>query len=84
MNEKNLIDNAKVLDAIFGELDFEWPNDFRVSWCFQVTLKELKKAKPNDKSELDRRYAITITEFEKVIAYFDYYVFRDDHSSSDD
>jgi len=29
-------------------------------------IQELKKTKPNDRSELDRRYAIAITELEKV------------------
>jgi hypothetical protein len=34
------------------------------------TLVELRDNKPNDRSELDRRYAVTITEMEKVYAYF--------------
>jgi len=50
--------------------------DLKASWCFQVALEKLKEAKPNNRSEIDRRYAITITEFEKVIAYYDYYVLR--------
>jgi hypothetical protein len=33
-------------------------------------LQELKKEKPNDRSELDRRYAICITELEKVIGFY--------------
>ncbi len=36
-----------------------------------VTLiEDLRAAKPEDRSELARRYAVTITEFEKVYAYF--------------
>lgn len=34
----------------------------------------LAVAKPNDKSPLDRRFAVTITELEKAIAYFNTYV----------
>ena len=39
---------------------------------FQIasTLDTLHVLKPNDRSELDRRYAVTITEMEKVFAYF--------------
>lgn len=33
-------------------------------------INKLKEEKPNDRSELDRRYAITITEMEKVLAYY--------------
>lgn len=33
-------------------------------------LRRLQEAKPNERSEKARRYAVTITEFEKVIAYF--------------
>lgn len=35
----------------------------------QETLNSLKLHKPNDRSELDRRYAVMITDMEKVIAY---------------
>lgn len=34
-----------------------------------VAFEEVKASKPNDKSELDRRYAIAITMLEQVIAY---------------
>ena len=33
-------------------------------------LEELKKAKPNDRSEMDRCYAVCITDLEKLIAYY--------------
>jgi len=38
------------------------------------TLQTMKDAKPNDRSEKDRRYAVAITEMEKSIAYFAFYV----------
>jgi DNA repair ATPase RecN len=36
----------------------------------RYALQELKKEKPNDRSDMDRRYAICITELEKVIGYY--------------
>lgn len=40
----------------------------------ESTLRMLKRNRPNDRSEVDRRYAIVITDFEKVIAYFKTYI----------
>lgn len=37
-------------------------------------LEELRKAKPEERSEEARRYAVTITELEKVVAYFKTFV----------
>ena len=37
-------------------------------------LKELKETKPYARTELGRCYAITITDMEKVIAYFKMFV----------
>lgn len=33
-------------------------------------VKEFQQAKPSERSELARRYAVTITELEKCAAYF--------------
>jgi len=38
------------------------------------TLKQLRNAKPDERSEKARRYAVTITEMEKVYAYFKTFV----------
>jgi hypothetical protein len=35
----------------------------------------LRAVKPEDRSGLDRRYAVTITELEKVFAYFYTYIY---------
>lgn len=35
-----------------------------------ATYNLLKATKPDDRSERARRYAVTITELEKVISYF--------------
>lgn len=40
----------------------------------EASLYFLRDAKPEERSELARRYAVTITEFEKVVAYFRVYV----------
>jgi hypothetical protein len=37
-------------------------------------LEMLRRSKPNDRSEKDRRYAIVITELEKVVAYFAHWI----------
>lgn len=37
---------------------------------FATLIEDVRAAKPEDRSELARRYAITITELEKVYAYF--------------
>jgi hypothetical protein len=49
--------------------------------CFEAlqdVLKKLRDAKPEERSELARRYAVTITELEKVIAYFWFYIVTDE------
>lgn len=40
----------------------------------ELCLSVIKRDRPNDRSELDRRYAVTITDFEKVMAYFKTYI----------
>lgn len=37
-------------------------------------LDEIRKDRPQERSELSRRYAVAITELEKVQAYFELYV----------
>lgn len=40
-------------------------------------LLALNDAKPEERSELARRYAVTITEMEKVLAYYMAYISTD-------
>jgi len=40
-------------------------------------LRKLRDAKPEERNELARRYAVTVTEVEKVLAYFRTYVMND-------
>jgi hypothetical protein len=42
-----------------------------------VAMKALRDGKPTERSEISRRYAITITELEKVMAYFGMFVIDD-------
>ena len=39
-----------------------------------AALEALREAKPNDRSSEDRYYQITITDLEKVLAYYTSYV----------
>lgn len=42
-----------------------------------ATLDKLCESKPDDRGELARRYAVTITELEKAYAYFYTWVIED-------
>jgi hypothetical protein len=37
--------------------------------------RQLKANKPNDRSELDRKYAVLLTDVEKLKAYFMLFIF---------
>ncbi len=53
------------------------PKKVTVDMCSQSiadTIKMLRDAKPSDRSELDRRFAIVITEMEKGQALFFTYI----------
>lgn len=44
-------------------------------WEFMFAIyQNLKAAKPDDRSERARRYAVTITEYEKVLSYFNTFI----------
>jgi hypothetical protein len=43
----------------------------------EASLRFLRSAKPDERGELTRRYAVAITELEKVVAYFKVYVTGD-------
>ena len=46
-------------------------------------LAALKEAKTNDRSDKDRAYAVTITEMEKLLAYFYLFVMTDEEARKD-
>ncbi len=39
-----------------------------------LVLQALRDAKPEERSDVSRRYAVTINELEKVVAYFKTFV----------
>jgi len=45
-----------------------------ISQGFDDFLKLLRENKPDERNEEARRFAVTITELEKVYAYFDKYI----------
>lgn len=53
------------------------PNDEEVIVCIEEALRVLRVNKPDDRSEQDRRYAVTLTELEKVFSYFQTYVINE-------
>ncbi len=46
----------------------------RIYLVLTGALITLRDAKPNDRGEMDRRWAITITEMEKVVAYYNSWI----------
>lgn len=48
-----------------------------MAMMLSTVLQSLMDLKPNDRSITDRRYAIVITELEKVIAYYETWVLRE-------
>lgn len=46
----------------------------RIASDMKYLLDRVQLAKPNDRSSLDRRYAIFITDYEKLLAYFEKYL----------
>lgn len=45
-----------------------------VQKAMEATLQRLRDAKPSERNELARRYAVAITEYEKSLAFFKFYV----------
>lgn len=51
------------------------PNVQDAYFTLDKLIQDLKgTVKPNDRSEMDRRFAIIITELEKVLAYYQHYI----------
>lgn len=48
----------------------------KVLEALKLTYEAVKAAKPNDRSDVDRAYAVTLTDLEKVIAYFQVYAVK--------
>lgn len=82
--EKEGIEIQRILDKRkeYNESEKVDPDNFNDSRIFQElqqVLEKLRNYKPNERSEKSRRYAVTITEMEKVLSYFKVMVV--DHNS---
>ena len=62
------------LEAARLEEELKQQAYFNIDDKFGYLLKVLKDAKPKERNETARRFAITITELEKVYAYFDKFI----------
>lgn len=59
-------------------------SDARVANTLASALYTLRANKPSERSEKARRYAVTITEMEKVLAYFKVFALEDPDPFSDE
>jgi hypothetical protein len=50
------------------------PQEHDDLYALQQTLSRLVSNKPNDRSPKDRHYAVMITDLEKIIAYYRYFI----------
>lgn len=69
MDEQRAINMAT--QALAGIPEDDTPSANEQMWNELLsTYRKLKSAKPNDRSDKDRRFAICITEYEKLLSYF--------------
>jgi hypothetical protein len=74
--EKEKLSEATQLGVAVGEIKESNPQYEKVVAIiklFEQLQNEIRANKPNDRTDLDRQYAVTITEVEKAFAY--YYTF---------
>ena len=55
-------------------MEYEYVPKLPTLDLLESALESLQSEKPNDRSEVDRRYAIIITDLEKVLAYYKTYI----------
>lgn len=77
IEEPNTTDTTDAIDGI-DVADGEMPAAEGVGIALRYALDELRKGKPNDRSEVDRAYAIAITDLQKVVAFFEMAVIQED------
>lgn len=58
--------------------------DARSENALAMALRTLREAKPQERGEKARRYAVTITELEKVYGYFNTFILADPSLQSDE
>lgn len=64
-------------EKIFNRIKVQSEKNDEALNGLEASLHFLRSAKPDERSELTRRHAVTITELEKVVAYFKVYVTGD-------
>ena len=62
--------NEKAGEGLAPSLD-----DNELMMTIYGALESLKDNKPNDRSEKDRRFAIMITDMEKIFSYFKTWIY---------
>ena len=61
-------------EKIFNSIKAQSAKNNEVLNGLEASLRFLRSAKPDERSELARRYAVAITEYEKSLAFFKFYV----------
>ena len=69
MNEQKAIDMAKQALADIP-YDDQYSHDEQLWTELLSTYRKLKVSKPEERSERSRRFAVCLTEYEKVLGYF--------------
>lgn len=68
--QQNLDELKKFVNQVRQSPEKELNNEEIILFYMRTTLDKLKRGKSDDRSESARRYAIVITEMEKVFSYF--------------
>lgn len=71
---ENLSEMKETIEKVIKENTVLRQDREGVLISLESTLRMIKRNRPNDRSEIDRRYAIVVTDFEKVMAYFKTYI----------
>lgn len=74
MNDDQVVDARELIEKERKIAYIQKELDEAALEKLEDALAYLRNAKPGERSELARRYAVSITELEKVFAYFKIYV----------
>jgi hypothetical protein len=77
MSEEKMNRKATLTTTVTGQIEEFETTHAAVSIAMLGALHALREFKPNDRSEADRRYAVTITMMEQTYAYFSTWVLGD-------
>lgn len=71
---KQMVEDAQRVLSRLAEMPADEIKRVDLSLLFSELLLELRSAKSDKRNEVARRFAVTITELEKVDAYFSKYI----------